>query len=66
MVVVVEVLRVTGAHMTVHASVMRRVNDSLFASLSAEGFAGLSTQISDVLEDADRTLRKLPYYLEDT
>ncbi|WP_165592477.1 hypothetical protein [Tritonibacter multivorans] len=31
-VVVVEVLRVTGAHMTVHASVMRRVDDSLFAS----------------------------------
>lgn len=48
------------------APVLRNVNDSLFGSLDRESFATLSEGIHATLNDAEATLRKLPFFLENS
>lgn len=54
-----------GRRITELSKVLRRVNDNLFATLSAEAFAQMSQHVHDTLNDAERTLRNLPFYLDD-
>lgn len=46
------------------APILRAVNDSLFQSLSTERFTELVSSVHDTLLDADRTLARLPYFLD--
>ncbi len=48
------------------APILRNVNDSLFGSLDRNSFATVTDGIHDTLKDAEATLRKLPFYLENS
>ena len=47
------------------APALQHVNDDMFRSLDQERFVSVSGTIHDILKDAEKTARRVSYYLED-